>query len=235
MKREPMKPFKDFPVSGPVASLAEPVITLFCDQVKVVELTEGEKKAKLIEDSFKNPFQKFLPAKTFHEISQNAKASSEAATENTETGATIGDQLSDDTLEVSHRYTKASERYTKAVERDTKAPKQDKKRNMEGSEDENDAGGALRVKKHKKLKKSTKPNKTTNNSEVGSCSFSPSQFKPYDYNSANLEFGNEKNGEDGKDKRIFNPYKKLGEKGKRYNSRVHMKSGERSMTFNKKK
>ena len=236
IKREPSTPFKDHPITGPTLELAQPMVRLFIYQETTTQLTEGETKAKRIEYSFKNPFQKFLPAKKFSEISTDISKNkdemniSEVATEG-ETSSKISD---DDVVEVAHRYTKASERYTKTVvdgsaNASAKQSKKRKQDNSGASGDEDETEGALRVKKHKK-----KGKKKLNKAETNTQSSNASQFVPFDYNNASLDFGKAENGEAGKEG-VFSPYKKLNEKGRKYNSKVHMKSGERSMTFNKRK
>ena len=241
----PLTPFKDYPMAGPPVDIAEPLVRLFLREENTTRVTKGEEKAKRIEDSFKNPFQKFLPAKKFSEISiENSKKedktkSSEVVTEEGEGGSRASD---DDVVEVAHRYTKAAERYTK-TERYTKMPesvanstpqenKKRKQKNADASEDEIESATALRVKKHKK--KNKKQKRVTNNEETALQSTTTGEFLAYDYNNASLNFDKAENGEDGKAD-VFNPYKKLKEKGKsKFKSKVHMKSGERSMTFNQK-
>lgn len=222
-----MIPFKDYPVTGPALDITQPMIRLFSNQEITTEQTDGKIKAKQIEESFTNPFQKFLPAKKFNEIStaEDKAKSGEVPTQETESGAKVSD---DDVVEVAHRYTKASERYTKlAVEKNDNTPDQLKKRkreNVDESRGENESQRTLRGRKQKKKGKKSK--KATSDKETAKTS----EFVPYDYNNASLEFAQARNEETAN---VFNPYKKLREKGKEHNSKVHMKSGIRSMTFKK--
>ena len=231
-------------MTGPPVDITKPLVRLFLQEENTTQVTKGEAKAKQIEDSFKNPFQKFLPAKKFSEISTKNSKNNEDKTKSSEVSAKEGESGSkvsdDDVVEVAHRYTKAAERYTK-TERYTKIPenmanatiKESKKRKQENPEasDENESATALRVKRHKK--KSKKLKRATNNEETDKQINNTAEFVAYDYKNASLDFEKTENGEAGKDE-VFNPYKKLKEKGKRFKSKVHMKSGERSMTFNKK-
>lgn len=236
VKREPSFPFKDYPTTAPTHNLGEPMVKLFALPVLAARPTEGELKAKRIRNAFKNPFLRFLPAKKFSEISgtEDKTNSSEIATGGADGVAKVSDN---DVCEVAHRYTKASERYTKTEGYTQNTPKADSsdKRSKKRKINNPDLGGdevgtTLRAKKQKK-KGSKKHKKHSSNTEGGKSIPSHSQFEAYDYNNASLDFGSAENG--GKYEEVFNPYKKLGEKSKKYHSKVRTKSGERSMTFNK--
>lgn len=220
IKQDPSVPFKDYPITGPSIDLSQPMITLFIAN-ETEEYSKGEIMAKKIKDSFQNPFLKFLPPKKLNEIPRgnNSEVTSVLDTK-------IGDS-DEDVVEISHRYTDKKERYTKMTEARGHS-KKNKKRKAENLEEYNPT---LRVKKQKK--KSKKKSKRNSNTELPEEDAS-SNIQPFDYKNAQIDFANEGSVRN-LNKKIFNPYQKLGEKGKKFASKVFMKSGERSMTFSKKK
>lgn len=215
MKCEGMTAFKKYPITGPAVRIAKPKISLFACRGETKVLSEGEKKATVIQESFKNPFQAFLPAKKPDEI-LNKKSSEE-----------INQQWKTKSEEIKKTTKTADEEGTMKTEDETRKRKHES--SLEKDEDNEEEEDVPLREPKKKKEKNEKGNKTP---QVNLTSKENSQFVPFDYSSANLDFA----GKDvGQKKEIFNPYNKMTEKTKRFSSKVHMKSGERSMTFSKKK
>ena len=201
-----MAAFQDLKITGPSVDIAEPEISLFiCKDQK--KLTEGEKKAKTIEESFKNPFQAFLPAKPAQVAS---KKSSDA----------INDQWRKKSEEVIKE---KSEKARKLDENIMEREVDDNAMKRKGDNTEEDEVVLRQPKIKKKKEKKCKEVKISKEDK----SVDKTVFVPYDYSSASLNFS----GQTSEQNKMFNPYNKLTEKSKQFSSKVRKKSGQRSMTF----
>ncbi|RMX38072.1 hypothetical protein pdam_00003117 [Pocillopora damicornis] len=221
-------------VSGPAIIRANPTVSLF----KIVEVgqpTDGQKKAEKIKASFQNPFQKFLPVKS--------------RSETTEGHAVVGDLQSDEqTRRINQQWRQATQlQSSSTISEPTVSQKRSHTENGDTPEDLTPLRDKTTEKSAKKKRKRESGDSCSSMSHYNKDEeMSPShdsvsqpgrEFVPFNYSDVDyLTFL----GDTQKDSRekavVFNPYNSSKDsKSNGPRSKVHMKSGHRSLTFSSKK
>ncbi|KAL9970036.1 hypothetical protein ACROYT_G022346 [Oculina patagonica] len=210
--------------SGPPVTRATPAISLFeisDDQ----QLTEGEKKAEQIKASFENPFQKFLPVKSHPE--------------------TTGGKTTVNELQSHEQVHRINEQWRQATTQlnsspSTSEPNVGQKRHhsvdKETPEDLTPLRNRTPAKSaSKKRKRESRGEQDAVNEPVAepSTAFVPFNYSDVDYST----FTGDAADKETKDKTVvFNPYSSSRDsKSAGPRSKVHMKSGQRSLTFSSNK
>jgi len=207
--------FDQVVASGPPVASATPAISLFqISQEK--QLTDGQKKAEKIKASFKNPFQKFLPVKS--------------RSETTEGQAVIDEPQSQEQAHMINQQWRQA-----VLTSATPEPNISKKRNL--SEETPEDLTPLRNKTPGKTSKKRK-HESQEASSSQSRNEDSSTFVPFNYSAADYSTFSGGKERETKDKTIvFDPYRSSrdSKQSKGQRSKVHMKSGQRNLTFSSSK
>jgi len=210
-------------VSGPPVPKASPAILLF-EISNDEQLTDGQKKAEKIKASFENPFQKFLPVKSHSETTE---------------GTTTVDELQNH--EQVHRI---NQQWRQATQLNTSPsasePNAGHKRHHSDSEETSEDLTPLRNRTGKSAskKRKTSPGTSKNGGEEEESSTQPGRaFVPFNYSDVDYSTFTGDKEKETKDKTVvFNPYSSSRDsKSAGPRSKVHMKSGQKSLTFSSNK
>ncbi|XP_032228856.1 exosome component 10 isoform X2 [Nematostella vectensis] len=231
-------PFEGHKLIGPPVKVVKPVISLF-DQREESPETEGQKKAKRISASFINPFKVVLPTKTPDSSTGEVNRNQPKAD-----AAKINQQWKDATEQPMNstqgKVAKDDEDHAKVT-----AGKRDRSQSDSEPEDttplrQKGAGKDNSRKRRHRKKTGNEAQHSAGSDEEDEPSYDvisqdTREFVPFDYNPAEYSKLSGQNAQPSTE--VFNPYEKArSEKqssGPR--SKVHMKSGQRSMTYSKKR
>lgn len=209
--------------SGPPVPRAIPAISLF-EISEDEELTDGQKKAEKIKASFENPFQKFLPVKS--------------DSETTESTATVEElQSHAEVHRINQQWRQATQLNTSPS---ASEPNAGLKRHHSDSEETPEDATPLRNRTGTSAskKRKTSPGTSKNGGDEEESSTQPGRaFVPFNYSDVDYSTFTGDAEKKTEDKTVvFNPYSSSRDsKSAGPRSKVHMKSGQKSITFSSNK
>ncbi|CAH3037744.1 unnamed protein product [Porites lobata] len=219
--------FAEVIASGPAVIRAKPTVSLF-EFPEDEQLTAGQKKAEKIKASFENPFKKFLPTKSQSETTEGMAVT--MVTEEPQSQQQV-DMI--------------NQQWREAIQTPmTAEPSVAKKRGLAGdTETEEDltplrkrTPGQSSAKRRKR--ESYEAGSSTSPSQNREVAAENSTFVPFKYSEADYSTFSSGIEKQTKDKPIvFDPYRSShnSKQSKGQRSKVHMKSGQRNLTFSSNK
>lgn len=213
--------------SGPLVSKASPAISLF-EISDDEQPTDGQKKAEKIKASFENPFQKFLPMKSHSETTEGITTVNEL-------------QSHQQVHRINQQWRQATQLNTSpSASSVTVEPNTGHERHRSDSEETPEDLTPLRNRTGKATskKRKTSPGTFDNGYEQEESDTQPGRtFVPFNYSDVDYSTFTGDAEKATKDKTVvFNPYSSSrNSKSAGPRSKVHMKSGQKSLTFSSNK